>query len=259
MCLLLVAHNCCAGYRLVVAANRDEYHGRLTAPAASWSDHRQIVGGRDLEALGSWLAIDDRGRFATITNVRSGNPPGAEPRSRGLIVNDFLCGGDSPKRFSEALSAQGEHYAGFNLLVYDGAELCWYSNQASAPRVLGDGIYTLSNAQLDTAWPKTERLRAGFTQMLEAAPNDPIEGLLTLLRDGRKAAGHELPDTGIGLDMEHVLSSIFIEGETYGTRCSTVILIDNEDRLTFHERRYDLHSAVSGDTRIAFELPGVDA
>jgi uncharacterized protein with NRDE domain len=254
MCLLLVAHNCCAGYRLVVAANRDEFHERPTAPAARWEDLPQIAGGRDLEANGTWLAVDQRGRFATITNVRSGKPLRANARSRGLIVNDFLTGDRTPTQFSAALARYGDEYHGFNLLSYADAELVWYSNQAAAPQRLKDGIYTLSNAQLDTAWPKTERLRKGFADFIARFPAAPVEGLLEILRDGRKADHSELPDTGIGQDMERVLSSIFIEGGSYGTRCSTVILIDEAGQLTFHERRYDGSSAVSGDTRISFEL-----
>jgi uncharacterized protein with NRDE domain len=254
MCLLLVAHDCCPGYRLLVAANRDEFHDRPTAAADWWDDRPHVLGGRDLEAGGSWLALDRRGRFATITNVRAGRiVPGQ--RSRGLIVNDFLDGEADAATFSADLARDGAAYAGFNVLAYDGAALTWYSNEAPAPRRLERGIYTLSNAQLDTAWPKTERLRAGFGDILGNVPEDIVTTLLDLLRDDIAAHDHALPDTGIGLAMERVLSSIFIRGPRYGTRCSTVILIDDRGRLTFHERRYDRDAAAAGDTRIAFELP----
>ncbi|MCB1747485.1 MAG: NRDE family protein [Gammaproteobacteria bacterium] len=275
MCLLLVAHDCCPGYRLLVAANRDEFHDRPTAAAEWWADRPDILGGRDLEAGGTWLALDRHGRFATITNVRAGRiAPGQ--RSRGLIVNDFLAGDDGADAFTATLARDGAAYAGFNVLAYDGDSLSWYSNAAGAPRTLERGIYTLSNAQLDTAWPKTERLRAGFGRMLAevshatpaasagvgadrgpgAAPDDIVATLLDLLRDDVAAHDHALPDTGIGLAMERVLSSIFIRGPHYGTRCSTVILIDEHGQLTYHERRYDRDAAIAGDTRISFELPG---
>ncbi len=255
MCLLLVAHDCCAGYRLVVAANRDEFHDRPTAPAARWDDHPGIIGGRDLEAGGTWLALDQRGRFATITNVRSGRALPAGARSRGLIVNDYLFADVAPDAYASALARHGNDYAGFNLLAYDNGALCWYSNQAGEPQRLDEGIYTLSNAALDTAWPKSERLRAGFAALFDAPPSAPVDALLHLLRDGQRADDDALPDTGIGHAMERVLSSIFIEGEGYGTRCSTVILIDDAGQVTFHERRYDRHGEPSGDTRIGFELP----
>ncbi len=260
MCLLLVAHDCCPGYRLVVAANRDEFHDRPTAPAAAWDDHPHIIGGRDLEAGGSWLALDHRGRFATITNVRSGHPgPGA--RSRGLIVNDFLDGTTAAADYAATLAGDADAYAGFNVLLHDGRELCWYSNQSGeGPRSLARGIYTLSNALLDTAWPKSERLRAGFGEIVDAGDRDHmIAQLLTLLRDEHRPPDGALPDTGIGHAMERVLSTIFIAGSGYGTRCSTVILIDEQDRLTFHERRYDAHASVSGETRLAFELHAAPA
>ncbi|MEQ8231479.1 MAG: NRDE family protein [Gammaproteobacteria bacterium] len=260
MCLLLVAHDCCPGYRLVVAANRDEFHDRPTAAAAPWEDHPQIIGGRDLEAGGSWLALDRRGRFATITNVRAGIPAGGA-RSRGLIVNDFLDGEAGARDYAAQLARDAAAYAGFNVLLHDGAELCWYSNAADhGPRGLARGIYTLSNALLDTAWPKTERLRAGFGSVVGATDREEMIGhLLELLRDEARPPDGALPDTGIGHAMERVLSSIFIAGSGYGTRCSTVVLIDEQGSLTFHERRYDARARVSGDTRLAFELPAAPA
>lgn len=258
MCLLLVAHDCCPGYRLVVAANRDEFHARPTAPAAYWDDLPTLFGGRDLEAGGSWLACDTRGRFATLTNVR-GNRAGHGSRSRGLIARDFLAGSADAATFTTHLASDGDAYDGFNLLAYDGATLCWYSNQAPAPRRLERGLYTLSNAQLDTAWPKTERLRAGFGELIGNGHEDIVERLLALLRDQHLPHDDELPRTGVGLAMERVLASIFIRGSSYGTRCSTVLLIDQDERLTFHERRYDANGAASGDTRIEFDLPGATA
>jgi len=255
MCLLLVAHDCCPGYRLVLAANRDEFHTRPTAPAARWEDFPDIIGGRDLEAGGTWLAIDTRGRFATLTNVRSPQGPQRGRRSRGLIVSDFLRGDRTAGVYADDLASVGADYDGFNVLVYDPGALHWYSNQAHVPRVLGPGIYTLSNALLDTVWPKTERLRAGFGHLLGTQPDDIVENLLDLLRDQHLPDDGVLPETGVGLAMERILASIFIRGDAYGTRCSTVVLIDQDDRVTFHERRYRSDATVSGDTRLEFELP----
>ena len=188
--------------------------------------------------------------------MRGGAGPGAGPRSRGLIVNDFLSGSSEAPAYTRALSTHAADYAGFNLLAYDGSALCWYSNCAAGPRQLERGIYTLSNAQLDTAWPKSERLRAAFGRVVGVsnAADTFVSHLLDILRDDQTAADHELPQTGIGHAMERVLSSIFIRGDSYGTRCSSVVLIDDQGSVTFHERRYDRAARVNGETRIEFEL-----
>ena len=254
MCLLLVANDCYPGYRLIVAANRDEYHVRATAAAARWPDHPTILAGRDLESGGTWFGVDDRGRFAAVTNVRSGHGAAAGPRSRGLIVTDFLQDEAEAPEFAAHLAIDGRDYNGFNLIAHDGEHLCWYSNQTDHPRTLDAGIYTLSNAQLDTRWPKTERLRERFTAMMGAARSDLELNLLELLRDAQRAIDSALPDTGIEHAVESALSSIFIEGAQYGTRCSTVLTIDNDRRAQFYERRFDANADTDGTSHFEFEL-----
>lgn len=254
MCLLLVAHDCCPDYRLVVIANRDEFHARPTAAADWWQDRPDIVAGRDLEGGGTWLGMNVSGRFATVTNVRSGDRVRRGPRSRGLIVSDFLGGVSSAAQFSAGLAGCARDYDGFNLLAHDGRNLSWYSNQAAAPRALDPGVYTLSNAALDTAWPKTRRLRSGFDRVMERTAGDPLFALLDLLRDSSAAEETELPDTGVSRELERVLSSIFIEGPSYGTRCSSVVLLDRRERVRFVERRYDAEGIASGDSLHEFVL-----
>ena len=254
MCLLLVAHGVCPGYRLLVAANRDEFHARPTAPAHYWDDHPQLLGGRDLESGGTWLGLHADGRFATVTNVRVGQPLRRGPRSRGLIVTDFLLAQHAAEVSAEQLAGTARDYDGFNLLGWDGRALVWYSNQVGAPQLLAHGIYTLSNAALDTPWPKTTRLRHGFAQVMERADSDPIEPLLALLRDATCAPDHALPDTGIGYERERLLSAIFIEGGSYGTRCSSVVTIDDRGQVQFHERRYNDRAQISGDSHYEFAL-----
>lgn len=256
MCLVLIAHRACPGYRLVVAANRDEFHGRATAAAARWQDHPAIVAGRDLEGGGTWLGMHVDGRFATVTNVRAGHAVRRGPRSRGLIVTDFLLGDSSAPAHAAALMASARDYDGFNLLSWDGDNLSWLSNQADAPRTLASGVHTLSNAQLDTAWPKTDRLRRAFTRVMDTHPHNPVPALLEVLRDNTRAADEHLPDTGIGQERESWLSSIFIEGAGYGTRCSSVLTVSDNGHVSFHERRYDGDAQASGDSRFEFELPG---
>lgn len=255
MCLVLIAHRACAGYRLVVAANRDEYHGRPTAAAAHWHDHPAIVAGRDLEGGGTWLGMHTSGRFATVTNVRAGHAVRRGPRSRGLIVSDFLLSATDAPGHAAALMHSARDYDGFNLLSWDGEHLAWLSNQAGAPRTLAPGVHTLSNALLDTAWPKTDRLRAAFERVMQQHPRDPLPALLEVLRDNTRAADEHLPDTGIGQERERWLSSIFIEGAGYGTRCSSVLTVSDGGHVSFHERRYDDAARVSGDSRFEFELP----
>lgn len=254
MCLLLAAHRAYAGYRLIVAANRDETHARPTAAAQHWQDQPRILAGRDLEGGGTWLGLNVAGRFATITNVRSGHALRSGPRSRGLLVSDFLLAHDDAPTYAAQLMPQAHAYDGFNLLVWDGDALCWLSNQAAAPRTLNAGLYTLSNAQLDTAWPKTERLRQAFVRVMDAAADDPVPDLLEVLRDKMRADDDQLPDTGIGRERERWLSSIFIEGEGYGTRCSSVLTIRDDGHVRFHERRYGADTHISGESRYAFEL-----
>jgi uncharacterized protein with NRDE domain len=255
MCLILVAHACCPDYRLVVAANRDEYHQRPAAPLGYWDDRPHILAGRDLEGSGTWLGITTRGRFAAVTNVRAGHAPRRGPRSRGLLVSDFLSDPRPVEAFCAELAERARDYDGFNLLAHDGQALAWYSNQAGqAPRTLAPGLYTVSNAALDTPWPKTARLRAAFAEVMAGAPADPGTALLEVLRDARPAPETELPDTGMARDLERALSAIFIEGETYGTRASTVLLVDAHGRVEVRERRYDARAAVIGDSRQTFEL-----
>lgn len=255
MCLVLIAHRACPGYRLIVAANRDEYHGRPTAAAAHWQDQAKILAGRDLEGGGTWLGVHLDGRFATVTNVRAGHAMRRGPRSRGLIVTDFLLADDDADSYAARLMRDARDYDGFNLLAWDGATLSWLSNQVDTPRTLEPGVHTLSNALLDTAWPKTDRLRRAFTRVMESHGHNPVPALLEVLRDNVRAADEHLPDTGIGHERESWLSSIFIEGAGYGTRCSSVLTISDAGHVSFHERRYDADATVSGDSRFEFELP----
>lgn len=254
MCLVLVAHAAHPRWRFAVAANRDEFHARPAAPAGWWDDAPGVLAGRDLESGGTWLGVARTGRFATVTNVRAGDAVRRGPRSRGLLVTDFLSGSDSASAFVDALAGHGEAYDGFNLLAWDGRELAWYSNRVQARRRLYPGVWTLSNADLDTRWPKTERLRGAFAALVSSGPADVVEGLMVILRDSRRAPPEALPDTGVGAGMESVLSPIFIEGHGYGTRCSTVLLVNDEGHAEFCERRYDSDAQMTGQTRLTFDI-----
>lgn len=255
MCLILLAHDVHPTYRLVVAANRDEFYARPTAPAAFWSDAPDVLGGRDLNAGGTWMGVTRAGRFAAVTNVRDMAPPPADAPSRGHLVGDFLRGGDEPRAYLDALAARGDAFAGFNLLVGDGHSLGWISNRGGAPRMLRRGVYGLSNALLDTPWPKVVRGKEAMRDAL-AGPEEMLErALFTALRDEAWAPDASLPDTGVGLDRERVLSSLFIVSPEYGTRASTVLLVARDGRTTFVERRVTPGTPEMEERR--FELPGI--
>ncbi|MBY8964673.1 NRDE family protein [Algiphilus sp.] len=233
-------------YRLRLAANRDEFHDRPTAAADWWppeaSGEVAIFGGRDLQAGGGWLACTPEGRFAAVTNVR-GSPPTGQQYSRGSLVSTFLGGRRSPEDFLAALAAEAAHYAGFNLLVSDGHRCCYASNTPTWHwRHLSPGVHVVSNADLDTPWPKTERLRAA----LEADGDDAA--LFRALADEQAADDHALPDTGVGREMERFLSPPFIRGRHYGTRASTIVSWTGDGPIAFEERRFAADGVPTGRT-----------
>jgi len=254
MCLILIANDCYAGYRLIVAANRDEYHARPTAAVERWRDHPTIVGGRDLESGGTWLGMENSGRFAALTNVRGEQTVSRKSRSRGLIVLDFLLSNSSAIEFSKDLALRSERYNGFNLLSHDGRNLYWYSNQIAAPRALATGVHTLSNARLETVWPKTLRLRKGFTQIMKSGDKDLLQALLDLLRDAPHDKHIAVTGANISHGPENYLSSIFIQGKHYGTRCSTVLAIRDDNTVNLIERRYDAKTNCTGNSNFVFKL-----
>lgn len=244
MCLILFALRAHPDYPLVLAANREERHARPTAPMAPWADDPDVLAGRDLDAGGTWLGLHRSGRFAAITNVREGIPTTAGLRSRGALTRAFLQGRELQGRglqgglgagdYAQRVYAERAHYAGFNLLLGDAGGL-WYCATPMPPRRLDPGVYGLSNGQLDTPWPKVVKGRRALQAQL-AAPT--VGGLLAILADRTAAADHELPDTGIGIELERSLSSCFILGDEYGTRASTALLIDRRGVATVAEQNF---------------------
>jgi uncharacterized protein with NRDE domain len=253
MCLLVVAWRMHPRYRLVVAGNRDEFHERPTAPLGWWADEPRIVAGRDQRAGGTWLGLARSGRFGLVTNFRDANgaPPGAP--SRGQFVPGFLRRTDAAPGFLDELSREAARYAGFNLLVGDAHQLHYYTNaDGERPRPLAPGIYGLSNHRLDEPWPKLVRTRERFSATL--AEDDPEPGrLFELLADSTPATGASPPDAGLPADLEQALSAPFVRHERYGTRCSTVVLVEHGGRTAVLERRFDAAGVQTGATRIEFE------
>ena len=253
MCLLLAAYAQHRDYRLIIAANRDEFYTRPAAPAAYWDDNSRILGGRDLEGGGTWLAVNRSGAFAAITNVP--NPASVStPRSRGLIVNDYLTGQLPPPKFVDALVDMGHCYAGFNVLASNASSLVWYSNQGEQPKSLPPGVYGLSNHLLDTPWPKVARIKADFHAAQALTGTALIDALFASLANEHGAADNAPPDTGLGFEYERGSTPIFIAGDSYGTRCSTAVLMSHTGLLTFIERRFGPHKSFIGESEFEFEL-----
>jgi uncharacterized protein with NRDE domain len=248
MCLILFAYDSHPDYRLVLAANRDEFYDRPTAPAAFWEDSPDVLAGRDLRSGGTWMGVTRQGRVAAVTNFR--DPAGQNPDapSRGWLVSDFLQGRAGAREYLEQLASHSAEYNGFNLLLADATSLGYYSNRMQHPRLLGPGVYGLSNALLDAPWPKIVRGRAALADLLATGSGPSLEALFQLLADREVAGDEALPDTGIPREMERVLSPAFIASPRYGTRSSTVLLLDREGSVTLAERTFapgaELHDEV---------------
>ncbi len=238
MCLIIAGIAAHPTYALVIAANRDEFYARPAQPARFWQDAPHVLAGRDETAGGTWMGVTRSGRWAALTNYRAPNQYAPEAPSRGALVADYLTGSAAPRTYAADVQARAERFNGFNLLVGRGAAAYYVSNQIDdGPRAVGDGWHGLSNAVLDTPWPKVERGLAVVPPALAA--DDPVAALLQALNDRTRAPDEELPDTGVGRAEERLLSPMFIASDEYGTRCSTVLLLTHDGRVHFAERTYN--------------------
>ena len=253
MCLIACAWRAHPDHELLLAANRDEFHMRPTTAAALWADAPGVAGGRDGLQGGSWLAVSGRRRLAAVTNVRRMEPPDPRAPSRGALVADFVRGDIPAFAHAEALAVDANRYAGFNLLLWDGDALVYLSNRPTVVlQSLSPGIHAVSNAQLDTPWPKLQRLRRQMAAVCDtgAAP----ELLWSSLADTEAVDDAELPDTGVGRDTERFLAPPFIRGRDYGTRASTLIQVQGP-RLQLDERRFGPDGAPAGHSRVHLPAP----
>jgi len=254
MCIILVAHHAHREYPLVIAANRDESYARPAAAAARWPDHPDTFAGRDLELGGTWLGLNRNGRIAAVTNYREGRRAPRAPRSRGLLVSEYLVGTDPAPAYLERVRATADQYNGFILIAGSVKALYWYSNRGPLPQRIAPGIHGLSNHLLDTPWPKIRRSREVIQALLYAPEAELEAGLFALLGDRSPAADGELPDTGVGIERERELSPVFIAGERYGTRASTVILVHRNGEVLFAEKQFDARGEALGETKERFSL-----
>jgi uncharacterized protein with NRDE domain len=252
MCLILVVWRRHPTYPCIIAANRDELHARATESAHWWPDSSRILAGRDLIAGGTWLGITRTGRFAALTNYRAPEQKRADVPSRGALVRGILESGASVTEELAHLRRVGADYNGFNLLFSDGERLGVYESARAEGRELGPGIYGLSNHLLDTPWPKVQQAKA----RLQAALGDMTDptAVLALLRDDQPALDEHLPRTGVSLEWERLLSSAFVRGTDYGTRCSTVIRFERHGTAFFEEWTWDASGSQLGTTSFQFEM-----
>ena len=253
MCLVAIAWRVHPRWQLALIANRDEAHARPSAAAGFDPDAPAVYGGRDLVQGGGWLQVSRGGRVAAVTNVRAGRGAETAPRSRGWLVRDYVRGHADAGDFTAALGAQAGDYGRFNLLVHDGAQLVCASNHPGySAQTVAPGMHAMSNGGFDAPWPKgvfaTRALQAWLESPLAntAVPGaDTIEPLFTALRDTTRAPDQALPDTGVGIELERMLSAPFVLDAAYGTRCSSVVLA-SAGELLFAERRYGADGAALG-------------
>lgn len=258
MCLIFFAVQKHPTYKLIIAANRDEFYNRKTVPADFWEDHPAIVGGRDMEArrpdgsCGTWMAMNRNGRVAMVTNYR--DPKNIDPQapSRGHLVSDYLEGAEEPETYLQRIESNRLRYNGYNLVVGNVNELWYLSNYQNEIMQLANGLHGLSNHLLDTPWPKVRRGKEKFGK--ELTSNDlSAHTLFNFLYDTEQADDSQLPDTGIGLERERILSSMFIKTNGYGTRCSTVVMVDKQNIVEYTERVYDLNTFEFEDRTFRFQ------
>jgi uncharacterized protein with NRDE domain len=237
MCLIVFANNVLEDYKLIFAANRDEFYNRPSEQADFWKDRPDLLAGKDLQAGGTWMGITRKGKFAAITNFRDLKNNRNDAPSRGELTLDFLVKDVTPEEYYNRLKSELNNYNGFNLILGNIDELYYFSNKTDGLKKLEPGIHGISNAILDTPWPKVEKSKRQLKHLIEQQNIHPWE-ILNLLDDTSPAKDEELPDTGVGLELERILSPIFIKSEKYGTRSSTIVTVDKNNNVKFVEKTY---------------------
>lgn len=253
MCLINFQFHYHPNYKLIVAANRDEFYNRKTEPAHFWEDAPNLLAGRDLVGLGTWLGITKEGKFAALTNYRNPSEMTDGKTSRGEIVQNFLACSLSSEEYLKYLDREKEKYNGFNLIVGDPEKLYYYNNIEGEITEIQPGTHGLSNKFLNTSWPKVVKGRENLKAYSSKKKEVQLEELFAIMTDAEIALDEELPNTGVGIELERSLSALFIKMPNYGTRCSTVLLVDNDNQVTFAERTY-VDGEFSDDKHFTFSL-----
>lgn len=253
MCLIAFNYLAHPHYKLIIAANRDEFYGRPTAKAQYWDNHPNILAGRDLLKYGTWLGITKQGRFAALTNYRNPAHMNGDKNSRGEIISNYLQGHTSADAYIDELHQQREQYNGYNLLIGEPDNLLYYNNIEGKQEVISHGTHALSNHFLNTPWPKVINSKKMVHQYIMTTDVVNPDKLFDILFNNEIAEDHQLPNTGIAFDLEQQLSPLFIRTPEYGTRCSTVILVNRQNKVQFIERTYD-NGAFSSEERFSFQI-----
>jgi uncharacterized protein with NRDE domain len=253
MCLIALAWRVHPRYPLVLAANRDEFHRRPAEAARFWPETPALLAGRDLTQGGTWCGVTRAGRVAAVTNYRDPSLAEAGKRSRGHLVRDYLCGSEDAETAAGLIEARKQQYSEFNLLLGDTQGLWYVGSRTKAPQAVAAGVHGISNGAFDLAWPKVRHASAGLQKLL-TGERIPVDALFEILTSRRIAPDRELPDTGVGLQLERFLSAPFIVSEAYGTRASTVILVEHDGTTRFVERRFDAAGECTGETDESFRL-----
>ena len=239
MCLILFSYQMHPDYWLILAANRDEFYNRPTAPLGYWAEQPDLLAGRDLKSNGTWLGVTRSGRIAAVTNYRNPITLMQNAPSRGTLVSNYLSGNSSARQYLKGIRKIGHTYNGFNLIAGEGSSgLYYYSNRATGIHKLKPGLYGISNHLLDTAWPKVKKGKAQLQAQLLGKEKIQIGKIWRALADRSSALDSELPDTGVGLQWERILSAVFITSADYGTRSSSIVLIEKSGQATFMERTF---------------------
>lgn len=253
MCLITFAFQQHPDYPLIVAANRDEFYQRPTAAAHFWDEQPSIYAGRDREAGGTWMGVNRQGRFAALTNYRQGDASTkSKASSRGQLCQQLLQHSDSTEQILKTIDQRAHQFSGFNLLAGNSQQLYYSSNQGVKTTALAPGIYGLSNGLIDSNWPKVAGSKQALAQLLTGKPS--CEALLDIMADPVIADDKDLPRTGISLEMERLLSSRFIQSESYGTRCSTAILFHRNGDIEYTEQSFDSRGHTKGLIREIIEI-----
>lgn len=254
MCLFFCAFEIHPAYRLVIAANRDEFYERPSQPASFWPEAPELLAGRDLQGGGTWFGVTRTGRIAAVTNFRDPRSHRNDAPSRGLLLTDYLLGRTDPAAYLEDVRRKGAAYNGFNLIIGTTRQLYYYSNRKGGVIALTPGLYGLSNHLLDTPWPKVVHGKEAIGDLLSRGGDPDPEALFEILSDRSIAGDSLLPETGIGLEWERILSARFISSPVYGTRSSTLLFVDRQDRVTFIERNFNASPEPRETARFEFAV-----
>ena len=254
MCILFLAVQQHPEYPLVIAANRDEFFDRETRVSSFWADQENMLAGRDMRAGGTWMGVTRNGRIAALTNIRDPQRIDPDAQSRGKLVTDFLISDVDDSEYTTQLKETKTAFNGYNLLFGEWHSLRVYNNHLDRVDTLEKGFHGLSNAFINSPWPKINRGVNNLQQCIKDSQTLSTETLFALLQDTTQAAPELLPDTGVPMEWEQRLSSIFIPGQDYGTRCSTLLFINKDKQVEWHERTYNNQGETTDQQSFQFTL-----